>query len=1290
MTVSQTQINPPQDWQAFERASATLWSDILEDKGLTRFGRNGQEQYGLDITGYRRGDSAWLVGIQCKCIDQGKELDHETVRKDFAKALRSGFPLREYYVTHTGLNDGKLDRLAIQLTEEQRKSGRNILVRIWGWGTLQDQISQYPDAVDAFDPGWSPYANRFEAKQDETHRLVAQIHERVVSVAAVAGSGHLSAADAAGPSATASDTPLDKEIDRYRRMVDDGRPKQALACLETLWSELDDDTIGRVRFRVRANIGHCQMQLGNDEAAAEELLTAFDYWPGEPKAIANKVLGLLLKGAADEAFGLAKESLASFPDSETLGAYLIQAAAYRTGGDDPLCLVPEPLRGTEQVKFCYIDYLRSRNRTPDWWDLARSAAAEFPDNETLKVNAADAVVDRLSRRTNDGRWLDEPERRELVEASLVLADQYGKALAHDCPTRQDHVAHIINYIISLFTLGDLSTAKQVIGRGLDLLPNERNFLVLAGRVGIETNDESLEALAFSGLANDDGEALLIKCQIAARQGNWPFLRNLSGPEVERIPDTDRSTVRALVTTAVAKAEQPEKAGGTAAALVESTRSAPRACILAAQLARDLALPELEKRAFENAMAGIGPDSHFSSRAMVAHYAMGKDAYGAVIHLLDGHVDTREDSSELRMLATAHAHAIPSRKGGNAFFSSLPACLRSGDYYLPLEGTFRYNEGDLPAAEKSFRAYHAIKPADARAILAVVQTLAREPNRKPAIAEFLAELDLGRIEGSPADRMRIAHALRQSGRSDDAIRLAYDALQKGKNDPHAHLLYAFLIFGIGDAAMLKKSVTVERDSWVELTGPDGEITSFLIEDGPDRPADGVYGLSHRYAQEYLGKSIGDVVIRSLPFGDQEWRVSDIKTRYLHAFRDVTNNFNSRFPGHPGFWKMTVKDDDISPMLDVVRKQAEHRDHVLRTYEKNLIPLHFVASAGGGGDVVSFMETLRLTGGGIKTCLGSGPERIAALESIGANRSKGAVLDTLTFWTIAGLGALDVLKAVFGRVAIARPTVDEIASMKDEYLSGENRQQGTTAFYNGQFYFHEMTAENWRAREKLFAERETALKDVEVATVHYADDADFEAEAIVQEFGPDLLASALVASEQELMLISDDLAYRVLARDSFHVGVSWLQAVFMYAHHSRIIGTARYAALIADLARLKHGFVSVEASSLVALLPNGGVRGSQFDVLTDYLGTKSADMKSHIGVCAAFLRQIWAPPQMRLEVLAVTGILMEKLIRFRNNDWQAVLSIMTDLVGNDRFDEYLRGWRRGHFLPDQDVPVAIKKT
>ena len=147
--LSATQIKKPQDWQAFERASTVLRRCILADDALHRFGRGGQAQHGLDLTGYRNSDPNKLIGVQCKCIGQDGELDEATIRSDLSKAAAYYPPIVEYVITTTAENDKNLDQLAHKLTREYLDNGRKLIVRVWGWGTLEERIREHPKAINA-------------------------------------------------------------------------------------------------------------------------------------------------------------------------------------------------------------------------------------------------------------------------------------------------------------------------------------------------------------------------------------------------------------------------------------------------------------------------------------------------------------------------------------------------------------------------------------------------------------------------------------------------------------------------------------------------------------------------------------------------------------------------------------------------------------------------------------------------------------------------------------------------------------------------------------------------------------------------------------------------------------------------------------------------------------------------------------------------------------------------------------------------------------------------------------
>jgi hypothetical protein len=87
------------------------WKSILEvafncDDARVH-GRNGQGQYGLDVTGFQKTDTGRVeIGIQCKWKGPIEKLTKAEVREEIGKLLKRPSTLpKKYYVVATSPND---------------------------------------------------------------------------------------------------------------------------------------------------------------------------------------------------------------------------------------------------------------------------------------------------------------------------------------------------------------------------------------------------------------------------------------------------------------------------------------------------------------------------------------------------------------------------------------------------------------------------------------------------------------------------------------------------------------------------------------------------------------------------------------------------------------------------------------------------------------------------------------------------------------------------------------------------------------------------------------------------------------------------------------------------------------------------------------------------------------------------------------------------------------------------------------------------------------------------------
>ena len=65
--------------------------------------------------------------------------------------------------------------------------------------------------------------------------------------------------------------------------------------LNDLLKTLTKKNSGHIWFRVKANIAHCHLQLGDEATAADMLEEAVAHAPEDPKAAANAILATMLR-----------------------------------------------------------------------------------------------------------------------------------------------------------------------------------------------------------------------------------------------------------------------------------------------------------------------------------------------------------------------------------------------------------------------------------------------------------------------------------------------------------------------------------------------------------------------------------------------------------------------------------------------------------------------------------------------------------------------------------------------------------------------------------------------------------------------------------------------------------------------------------------------------------------------------------------------------------------------------------------------------------------------------------
>jgi tetratricopeptide (TPR) repeat protein len=1285
-----TQIPKPSDEQAFERASVVLWRGLLKDPNVQRNGRRGQRQNGVDIFGIRNSDPDYHVGIQCKLKGEGQVLTRDEVLGEVAKALTFSPGLKEYFIVTTAADDVGLQELARQLTSDYAKNGRRILIYVWGWNTLEEKISEDSSARKAFDPSFGPFSEKI---LDESHKIAAVQLETRADIDAGFSSMNLKLAEItsqlqippgdATKIADALEKHLDAEIDNYRQLATDGKPRTARSLLENLLNRVRDTASGRVLFRIKANIGNCLLALGDDEGAAKQLEEAYHHKPDEPKAIANRAFAFLLQGKELELLSFGQAALVADPTNEGLAGYVIQAARIDSSIVEPLNLVPEQLRKSDAVAVSRVDFIRRRGKPEEWWAAARETVAAHPHNLQATLFAAEADLDEI---LNSGsyertRLLSPGERARLAKAVEVLAEQWDDVRRSEGTLRPEHVALCGNLIVACDALGDVPQAVKVANEGLQLAPAEVSLMIRTAAVALDNNDDNLARKLIDKLPASH-ERTVLGFRYHSTHGNWAEVARIAEQESEYIPEVERALISTVGKLAQAKIGPQAVRRERLKAIAGESAGNVRASVAVADFARMEKFEDVADAAFDAAFTAIDASSHIASRLMVAFHAAKRGDWSVVAELLDGHIVEDRDSEELRLLAQAFANDTPIRQRALRFFKRLVAEVHNLPFFLHAEGLVHFNRGALADAEASLRRAIAAQP-DLHAYLALFQTLRRRGHDEE-IKPILEEIDLTKVIGSPIERMQLAQTLRAEGLGSEAMPFAYETLRVSKNNPDAALRYLGFVMMIPDEGLIPMPESAGVDVWVRLASDDGQSHAFLIEEGEDRPAEGIISPSNPTAVAVDGLGVGDEFKLPAGFGDKRsWRVKELKHKYLHALHDVMENFEKRFPEAHGFRKITMLDGDITPALEQVRQASEGSRKRADLYLRQHVPLNMVA-ARSGGDTIGFAEYIESLDFDIRTSVGTETERLAARALVESYKSEGVVLDTYTAWTVATMDSFDILKGVFGNIVVAQSTIDELLALRDRLEVGPSM---TVGWRDGQYIKQEHTPETIELRRSFISEQIWKIEancDVQPATA--PDDLSEEATLLTEVFGAHVLDAAHLANEQGI-LISEDLYFRRVSESACSVKAVWLQPIFSFALETGRIDSSRYVDTIVKLAWRRHAHLALEVGTLRGVFDTDESSDlSTFAMLAHFIGTQDADMASHVNVSKAFLDSLWRDSdQFDVRPMKATGILLEKLIRYRQDDQlMALVLLKNDAPSNLR--DYIRRWIKGHFYSDAEISAA----
>ena len=886
---------------------------------------------------------------------------------------------------------------------------------------------------------------------------------------------------------------------------------------------------------------------------------------------------------------IAETGLVEHPDNAPLAATYIRSLLHDETIEDPISLIPEPIRRTPEVEEAHVVWLIERAETPAWWNAAIDAHTRHPEIADLKEMYANALLSRAigGQRYVYGQEIDQKGYGDIETAIQVYESMWDEIRGRTRRQKGDSSSIALNLMIAYRIVGKADAATALGWETVERFPEDVAVKEYLGSALVEEGETGKALQVVSDLEEND-HVIAIRYKIAVISKDWKTVLCLADRYADSIPESERPAARAMKLVARADLVAPEEARRILETEHQEFLGDTRASVLLCQSARVLGLEDLSQSLFDIVGSAI-QDGHadYPSRLAIAEEAMVRGQPSVAIDALDGRVALEKDSEALRLLGHALVFDLPIRDRAIKFFEDLGADVIGMAHFQKLQGILHFNRGVPKAAIAPLS--NALK-ADLR--IDTLMCLIRAHylnNEKESISKLVESEQVEALDGSALDRINLSHVLLDFSDQTRALQQAYIALTMGL--ANAVVVMKFLGF------VLRATSTgwepngdgrVSPGTWVRLTRSGGVSFEGLIDETHDRPWGQAVKTSNSFIARCLGLRKGQEFQVENSLGSSEkWEVSEIKPWWLQAFHHLTGEFGQRFPEARGFATVTIADDDIEPALEQVRRISAMAREQADVYLRNNIPLVMAAGHRPGG-VVAFAQYVSSVGEQVRVCSGASEERDEALTFIQNNERAGAVIDAFTAWHAAALGALPVLTERLGKIAIPANELSQLLAMREECFGAEEGDSMSLDYRDGQYVRFIESADDRKNRMGQVNELITAVEEsCSVEPVQLPDRLSELGEKLIRLPPTGAFAAAVMAGQSRLLLC-EDFVMRRLARDGFGVKAVWLQTVLSSAEQAGTMSFSSYADSVVYLAHYRHGYVSVSGPVLLLVFERDNSR------------------------------------------------------------------------------------------------------
>lgn len=1240
-------LPPPDNDAEFEDLCLDLWREIWNDSNAQKYGRRGQKQKGIDISGKPNG-GAERHTVQCKV--RKDKLSTEDIEADSEAAKNISPKIHDLTFATTAPRDVNTQDFVDELSIKFQNDGF-FQIHIWSWNDILEEIfkhpyiifKHFPDQVNAVLYGVEIYSAQEGSSHFPGHHkpIIANVLEQGLRQIRTVQLEEVSE----DPSTNPDQSPQVLVLDEIKDALNADKVSLAFENLDRFKTGYFEQANQNEIFRYYYYLGDAYNEVNEQEKCAQYFNEAYNTNPEHKIANKLKALALLIQDDKLQAGEYAQKAIEIDPCDEVAYQVMVQVYPERSV-EQIIAPIPEDKKSETGVAFAISEVYRRKGKLLHSLEWLEKALASSNDSFKVKIHLAQALFEYAFKQCHLSYYgRKNPDAEAKIRRALELLDSAYEYIRSDGKLYQSRAYLLVNKANAYRLLGEYELSEKTFEEYFQIVDGDDEAIRLRALLAIETEnfpvaEKLLKSIADKGIY---AEVRLMLAEALKFQKKYDeALAILDEMVSESSEEVGQETDRLRVYILLAKGEFGEALKCVDKLLLEHNTIPyllDKARVLDTNGQTQEAISVVKE-----AEKLVNESTSIKDKFDLGILCYELKRYNKAAYFLSQIDTTYSDSFLTQRLIYSYYFSGQERK-------AIEICqeLREQQgivlFAADMEGQLYQYIGDYRRAIKVYDQMLEVEPNKfeiklRRALIWFLQ------DDFPQVDRFLSEERLT-IDKSVNFEVGLnyTYLLKERGEIERALNTLYELRRVHFNRHEAHLKYIGLFFehdeSIAKIEGYTNVETVSINTAVQLQSKDGKSEWFIIEHRPD--ADIRFKelhIEHVLAKELLGKKVGQPV-------SNERVVKSIINKFAYTYQESMNRYNEYFPESNAMEKVQLPEikeetsslDSLRPLFDRVDAHNQFREKAQSFYEKGQATVGSLAALLGTNPIKVWAGLLGNSNIQLAATTGTEQERKAARGYLKAENIT-LVLDIVALLTIHELGIADKIKSVYKNLIVSWSTIQTVSEYLLE-LRGSIKKGYMTIGKEGDSYVKcEVKPEHLQKQYDFLNSLYLWIKrNCDIQPVNELLDINrFDREKLRTVLGESFFDSTLLATRENHLLYTDDVRLRLLGENQYQIKGVWTQALVMDLQSKELISNDKYADYVLRLVELGYDYISLNWIHLLESYRRSDWKcEGLFEKVIDIILPSKTTLDSSLLVLTDFYRELWReniPLEMKEQALRYT--------------------------------------------------------